>query len=181
MQVCCLPLQQQPQLTFCIPPGCRGPQTAQHPNDPCDWCLGSSSGTGSQVRKKLLMSWKLRQSVILIISSICCTWSCIKYKLKTILPQGLAVRSPNLGVKAVFDCLGGLNFDLILFLLKSQLKKEHLYFALFPLVYLCLGYMQLRKWSLTWSGIIDIIKKITLPYMEGLRPEKVAFHDSSDK
>lgn len=97
------------------------------------------------------------------------------------LPQGLAVRSPNLGGKAVFDCLGGLNFGLVLLLLKSQVKKEHFYFALFPLVYLCLGYMQVRQWSLTWSGIIDMIKKIRLPCVEGLRPEKVAFHDSSEK
>lgn len=112
---------------------------------------------------------------------MCCAWSCIKYKLKTILPRGPAVRSINLGVKAVFHCLGGLSFGLILFLLKSHLSEEHFCFALFALVYLCLEYMQARNCSLPWPGIIDMIKKIRLSFVERLRPEKVAFHISSEK
>ena len=56
------------------------------------------------------MSWKKQRRIILIISSVCCAWSCIKYKPKTALPRGPAVRSVNLGVKAVFSCFRRVKF-----------------------------------------------------------------------
>lgn len=94
---------------------------------------------------------------------MCWAWSCIKYKLETILPWGLAVRSINLGVKAVSNYLGELNFGLILFLMKSWVNKN--IFGLLFSLYFTLVWGTCRHRSspcpglalCTWLGKLDCL------------------------
>lgn len=82
--------------------------------------------------------------------------------------------------KGCFQSFGRVKFWFNSVPVKSQINEVQFCFVLFLLLYLCPKYLQERKWSLPWPGILYMIKKIRLIFVGRLTPEKVAFHTSSE-